>query len=139
VEGKADLVSIRDPEDTTDYDGDGDTTEGLAGEVETVRQLLYASMQEYAAAVAGASIAYEPDAYPYFFADANENGQIDANEAVESNRYAEWTPRLLRAAYNFQYATKDPGAFAHNGKYALQILHDALEDLGADVSGLTRP
>ena len=67
------------------------------------------------------------------------NGQVDEGEAAYANRYAGWTPRLLRAAYNYQYATKDPGAFAHNGKYALQTLHDALEDLGRDVRGITRP
>jgi len=37
---------------------------------------------------------------------------------------------LLRAAYNYQYAMKDPGAFAHNGKYVIQALYDSLEDLG---------
>ncbi len=53
--------------------------------------------------------------------------------------FATWTPRLLRAAYNHQYVQKDPGAFAHNGKYILQVLYDNLADLGADVSGMTRP
>ena len=60
-------------------------------------------------------------------------------EAIYPNRYVTWTPRLLKAAYNYQYATKDPGAFAHNGKYVLQILYDSLVDLGANVSGMTRP
>jgi hypothetical protein len=45
----------------------------------------------------------------------------------------------LKAAYNYQYAQKDPGAFAHNAKYVLQVLYDSLEDIGADVSGMTRP
>jgi hypothetical protein len=139
VESQSDLASIRNPEDTTDYDGDGDATEGLAGEIETIRQMLYASLQEYAATVTGTPIVYDLHTYPYFFTDTNGDGQVDEGEAVYSNRYAAWTPRLLRAAYNYQYATKDPGAFAHNGKYALQILHDTLEDLGADVHGMTRP
>ena len=42
-------------------------------------------------------------------------------------------------AYNFQYAMKDPGAFAHNPKYVLQILYDSLADLGGDVEGRIRP
>jgi len=46
---------------------------------------------------------------------------------------------LLKAAYNYQYSQKDPGAFAHNGPYILQILYDSLEDIGADTSGMTRP
>jgi hypothetical protein len=33
----------------------------------------------------------------------------------------------------------DPGAFAHNGKYVLQVLYDSIQDLGGDVSGMVRP
>jgi len=50
---------------------------------------------------------------------------------------------LLQAAYNYQYAQKDPGAFAHNGKYMIQILNDSIADLGTkvtvDTSKLVRP
>ena len=66
-------------------------------------------------------------------------GEVDPGEGIYPNQYATWTPRLLRAAYNYQYAQKDPGAFAHNAKYVLQALYDSLEDMGADVSGMTRP
>jgi hypothetical protein len=124
VESEADLVNIR--MSTTDYDGDGDTKEGMAGEIDTMREALYAAMQAYAPKTAGVGIEYDAQRYPYFFTDAGES-------------FATWTPRLLRAAYNYQYSTKDPGAFAHNGKYVLQFLYDAVEDLGADVSGMTRP
>ena len=48
-------------------------------------------------------------------------------------------PVLLRAAYNYQYVQKDPGAFAHNGQYVIQVLYDTLVDLNANVSGMTRP
>jgi hypothetical protein len=126
--------------DTTDYDGDGDTSEGLAGEIATMADALYAAMQAYAGATDGVSaIVYDSHAYPYFFTDTNANGEPDPDEANYGNRYATWTPRLLKAAYNYQYAQKDPGAFAHNGKYVIQVLYDGLEDLGADVSGMTRP
>lgn len=135
VESEEDLTSIR--LTTTDYDGDGDTTEGIAGEVATLREALYAVMQEYAAGVEGAeAVVYDSHSYPYFFIDANANGERDEDEG---DGYNTWTPRLLRAAYNYQYATKDPGGFAHNGKYVIQVLYDSLEDIGADVSGLVRP
>jgi hypothetical protein len=125
VESEEDLQNIRISGD--DFDGDGDTTEGIAGEVATMADALYAAMQDYAANTDGVSaIVYDGHSYPYFFDDAGE-------------RYATWTPRLLRAAYNYQYVQKDPGAFAHNGKYVIQFLYDNLEDLGADVSGMTRP
>jgi len=40
----------------------------------------------------------------------------------------------LQAAYNYQYSTKDPGAFAHNGLYIIQVLYDTLADLGQEVT-----
>lgn len=135
------LRTIKVPEDDTfvDYDGDGDAEEGIAMEVETMHQMLYTAMQEYAAGTVGTALVYDAHSYPYFFVDTNENGQPDPDEANFGNQYGTWTPRLLRAAYNYQYVAKDPGAFAHNGEYAIQILYDSLNALGADVSGMVRP
>ena len=97
-------------------------------------------MQEYAAATEGVDgIVYDSHSYPYFFIDTNEDGIPDPDEANYGNQFATWTPRLLRAAYNYQYVQKDPGAFAHNGLYLIQVLFDALEDMGVDVSGMVRP
>ena len=138
VSVKEDLETIRiAPED---WDGDGDTTEGVYGEVETMKELLLAEIQAYAAATDGAAaIIYSSAAYPYFFLDTDENGQVDPGEAVFPNQYNTWTPRLLQASYNYQYASKDPGGYAHNGAYILQLLYDGIAGLGGDVSGLTRP
>lgn len=47
--------------------------------------------------------------------------------------------KLNRAYYNYIYVVKDPGAFAHNGKYVIQVLYDSLADLGADMTGKVRP
>jgi hypothetical protein len=129
-----DLYSIRVSE--ADFDGDGDVAEGLKGEVDTMQAALLSAMQDYANSNAGTdSIIYSPSRYPYFFADLDGNGMIDEGEGS----YGTWTPRLLRAAYNYQFVAKDPGGFAHNGKYLLQVMYDGLVDLGADVSGMTRP
>jgi hypothetical protein len=122
-----------------DWDGDGDGEEGLYYEIDTMREALYAALQEYAASTAGAGIVYAPANHPYFFIDTNGNGEADVDEINSGNRYATWTPRLLRASYNYQYSGKDPGAFTHNGKYIIQTLYDSLEDIGADVSAMTRP
>jgi hypothetical protein len=130
-----DVETFRSPGDTTDYDGDGDVTEGMAGEIQTLVEKLYSAIQNYASKTAGAAIVYNPNAYPYFFGDANGNGEVDADEKA----YANWTPRLLTATYNYQVVMKDPGAFAHNGKYIVQILYDTLADLKADMKGLVRP
>lgn len=138
AETKEDLQTIREAED--DFDGDGDTTEGIAGEIATMEEALYTALQEYAAGQsATADIIYDSHQHPYFFIDTNGNGQADAGEVASANRYNTWTPRLLKAAYNYQYVQKDPGAFAHNGLYVIQVLYDTLEDIGADVSGMTRP
>jgi hypothetical protein len=133
VATEEDLYTIR--MSTVDYDGDGNVDEGLAEELATMQEALYAALQTYATDTAGVGIVYNPNAYPYFFADANGNGTVDEGEGG----YATWTPRLLQAAYNYQYSVKDPGAFAHNGKYIIQTLYDSLNDLGGDVSAMTRP
>ena len=139
--GVTEAQAIR--KDPRDFDGDGWTTEGLAGEVESLQDILYGAMRDYAANVVGVQIIYDGHSYPYFFNDSNGNGEVDEDEASYGNRYQSWTPRLLRAAYNYQYAQKDPGAFAHNGQYMIQVLYDSLEDLGTqvpiDMSAMVRP
>jgi hypothetical protein len=132
-----DLQTIRMTEG--DFDGDGDETEGLAQEVATMEEELYLAMQAYATETSGTGIIYDAHAYPYFFSDTNGNGEADEDEVNSDNSFAGWTPRLLRAAYNFQWVNKDPGAFAHNGQYILQVLYDSIEDLGGDVAGKLRP
>jgi hypothetical protein len=124
---------------TTDYDGDGDTTEGMLGEVGTVAEALYAQIQTYAAETAGTGIVYDSHSHPYFFVDADGDGEVDKSDTGASVRYNQFTPKLMKAAYNYQYSQKDPGAFAHNGKYVLQFLIDSIEDLGGNVTGYTRP
>jgi hypothetical protein len=126
-----------------DYTGGGNPGEGLAKSIDTLRGKLYAAIQDYAKTIAGKPTVYSADNYPYFFTDLNGNGQPDPDEIVAENGYTTWTPRLLRAAYNLQYVTKDPGAFAHNGRYIVQILQDSLESLGkkvkVDMTGMVRP
>ncbi len=136
VSTQADLVNIRDEDNTTDWDGDGDVDEGMAGEIATMAELLYAAMQAYTANTPGAlPILYDSHRYPYFFGDADGDGTVSEGDAG----YSTWTPNLLRAAYNYQYAQKDPGAFAHNGQYVLQVLVDSIGAVGGDTTGLTRP
>ena len=120
--------------DPEDYDGDGKTDEGIAEEIETLQAALYGAIQEYAKTVVKTAIVYDAHNAPYFFTDLNNNGQAEPEELKSDNGYKAWTPRLLRAAYNYQYGSKDPGGFAHNSKYIMQILHDSLSDLGTRVS-----
>jgi hypothetical protein len=141
VETKSDFVDIRRTE--VDFNGNGDISEGIAAEVRDMHGKLLAAMQVYGAQVAGQAIAYNANSYPYFFADKNGDGVADASEAVSSNGYKNWTPRLLKAAYNYQFVAKDPGAFTHNPAYVLQLMYDGIESLSQkaeiDMAGLLRP
>jgi hypothetical protein len=137
VASEEDIFNIKDEQ--IDYDGDGDAAEGLYYEEQGMLEALSAAIQTYAKDTAGAAIAYSPSAYPYFFLDTNANGTVEPEEATRENGFNAWTPRLLEAAYNYQWASKDPGSFVHNGKYVLQALYDSLENIGADVSAMTRP
>jgi len=141
VTDKASLHMIR--ADKIDRDGNGDINEGVAQEIDHLKAKLLAAIMDYAKMVAKKPVAYTPEVYPYFFVDTNGNGKADKNEAKFPNRYKSWTPRLMKAAYNYQFVFKDPGAYAHNANYAAELLHDSLADLGAkvkvDLDKATRP
>ena len=123
-----------------DVDGDG-TAEGPYAEALEIATLLYEEIVTYASGnnPTTAFIAYDPSDSPYWAVDADEDGVADRNVDGELVAYNTWTPRLLKATYNYQYYRKEPGAFAHNGTYLLQLLCDSLEDLGNDVCGANRP
>jgi hypothetical protein len=123
---------------TADYDGDGDTAEALKGELAGMSEKLYAAIQAYATDKS-TGIVYDAHAHPYFFIDANGDGSADTNEEGGRVQYNAFTPKLLKAAYNYQYAQKDPGAYVHNFVYVAQALYDSIQDLGGDVTGMTRP
>lgn len=141
VTDKASLHLIR--VSKTDYDGTGDANEGMADEIGHMSDRLYAAIRAYATSVAGKPIVFSAEVYPYFFIDTNGNGIADKDELRFPNRYKSWTPRLMEAAYNYLFVLKDPGAFAHNPAYTLQILYDSIADLGTkvpvDLSKAKRP
>ena len=125
-----DIAKIRMQGSLMDYDGDGDAEEGVAVELAGLQEKLLAAIKAYAKEVAKADIGYDAATYPYFFADKNANGKLDEGEGA----FRAWTPRLLKAAYNYQVATKDPGAIAHNAKYIIQLQHDSIADLNTKIA-----
>ncbi len=137
VTSSEDLKNVREVSSASDYDGDGDVEEGIYYEIDGLKEQLFAAIQAYAADVAGTPIIYA-QAYPYFFTDTNGDGEAQDDEAAYPNKYSAWTPNLLKAAYNYQMAKKDPGNFAHGGKYTIQLLVDSIEAVGGDVSSLAR-
>ncbi len=130
-----DIFAIR--ETDVDYDGDGRVDVGILQEISTLHSALYATIQRYAAEVAGTPIAYTTS-FPYW-----EVGPDANNDVSPGDRYTAWTPRLLRAAYNYHYVVMDPGGFTHNARYVIQLIYDAIDDLGeqveVDVDRYTRP
>ncbi|HEY5450118.1 MAG TPA: hypothetical protein VIQ54_15290, partial [Polyangia bacterium] len=121
----------------------GDPATPPKAEVAAIAGRLLAAIQAYCAAAAdsltpptGASYtAYNPASYPYWFKDTNKNGVVDAGETTAMK----FDSKSLRAAFNYQYYQKEPGAWAHNFDYMAQLLYDGIADLGGSVTGLTRP
>jgi len=121
VTSTEDLKDIRMAGSLADYDGDGDITEGIYYEIDGLKMMLYDAIQQYGTQVSGTPIVYNESSYPYWFDD-------------QGGRYSSWTARLLKAAYNYQVAVKDPGEHAHNGKYIIQLLHDSINDLNEVIT-----
>ena len=140
--GVVEVEAIRGHKDyiaPVDYDGDGDVREGLSQEVATLQEALYTAIQAYAKEIVGTPIVYDADSEPHFFTDLDGDGAPDPAEINDENGYRTWTPRLVQAACNYLYSVGDPGAYAHNGKYIVQILYDSLADIGGDTTGMIRP
>lgn len=114
------------------YDGSGNTSVGIRSDIQANARLLLETVKSYAADVAGAPMVYDGTQYPYFFSDANGDGVIDVSEG-RAVAYNAWTPRSLRTAYNWKLVTADPGSYAHNPHYALELLYDSIEDISAPL------
>lgn len=141
VETVEDVELIRahpDDKDPVDYNGNGDVEEPIKAEIDTFVTLLYDQILAYSVETVGTPIVFAPGSYPYWFIDTNGDGVADPDEANYGNRYNQWTPELVRAAYNYTYFTVTPGAFAHNPDYTIQVLYDTLEAMDADVSSFIR-
>lgn len=133
VKTTADLVKIRTDGSAVDYNGNGNVDEGIYAEIVALQSLLYQAIQTYARQVSGPALVHTLDTYPYFFIDANTNGKLEASETEYDNRYLAWTPRLLKAAYNYETSLRDAGAYAHNPKYVIQLLYDSIISLNQAI------
>ncbi|PWJ16951.1 cytochrome C [Jannaschia seohaensis] len=121
------------------YDGSGNTSVGIKSDIDANADRLLAMIRAYTDDVVGSPVIYDGTRYPYFFADANGDGAIDMADG-RPVAYVAWTPRSLRTAFNWKLVTADPGNFAHNPHYALELLYDSIEDLsdplGVDIEAL---
>lgn len=122
----SDFINIR--MQRADFDGDSNISQGIYTEIVGLSSMLLSAIQEYAQTIAETPVVYANQS-PYFFIDTNANGSADEDEINFQNRYDAWTPRLVRAAYNYQFAQQDAAGYVHNPRYVIQLLHDSLSDL----------
>src|SRR5690606_27186471 len=94
------------------FDGSGNLQQGIFVDIAANREQLFALMADYAREVAGAAMVYDASRHPYFFADHNEDGLPDQSDGAPIP-YANWTPRLLKAAYNWKFVGADAGIHVH--------------------------
>jgi len=114
------------------YDGSGDTSVGISSDIASNAALLLDMIGAYSSEVVGVPMVYDGTRYPYFFTDANGDGAADMAEG-RPVAYASWTPRSLRTAFNWKLVTADPGNYAHNPQYSLELLYDSIEDLAGPL------
>jgi hypothetical protein len=120
-----------------DVDGDG-AEDGIRAEVQGIEALLFKAIYTYAANVDLGSgvkpICYNSAAYPYWFNTTNTDGTCDATPS----NYATFSPRLLRATYNYNLLMREPGNWAHNPRYAIQLAYDGIVDLNAAITDISK-
>jgi hypothetical protein len=114
------------------YDGSGNTSVGISSDIERNADTLLGMIRDYSDEVVGAPVIYDGTRFPYFFSDANGDGVIDTAEGSPV-AYQSWTPRSLRTAFNWKLVTADPGNYAHNPQYSLELLYDSIMDLSAPL------
>jgi hypothetical protein len=94
--------------------------------IQTLKAQLLAAIEGYADVGGGlpqvSPVQYEGHSYPYWF-HADE-------PPIYPNRYRDFDRTMLKAAYNYVVAEKDPAGYIHNGTYVQQLLWDSIVDLG---------
>ena len=114
------------------FDGSGDLNKGIQADIAANAARLKDMLQDYAVKVAGVPLLYDGHRNPYFFADANGDGVADEVDG-KPVPYNAWTPRMLKAAYNWKFVGSDAGIHVHNPHYALELLYDSMEDLAGPL------
>lgn len=114
------------------FDGSGDLRKGIRVDISANADRLMSMIEDYAAKVVRVPVHYDGSRHPYFFADANGDGVADQADG-KPVPYNAWSPRMLKAAYNWKFVNSDRGIHVHNPHYALQLLFDSMEDLAPSL------
>jgi hypothetical protein len=108
---------------------------------------LAVAIQTYANVVAGQSICWTSSFPGHFYIYGAPAGTVTPADAWHpvatcpssvvqkaSTVFTAYTPALVRALYNYQAIYNDPGAWAHNPRYAVEILFDSISDLNRGIA-----
>ncbi len=128
------VTSLAELEDVRQFgfegDIDGQGTESLKNALANNGATLLTAIQTYAEKVSGTKICYNQGVYSYFFVP----GTDACGTGNSKTGYNKFTPRLLRAAYNYNFFMREPNGWAHNPRYVAEILFDAISDLNAGLA-----
>ncbi|TLM65283.1 MAG: hypothetical protein FDZ69_10570 [Deltaproteobacteria bacterium] len=95
-----------------------------ATKLNTARSTFDTALHELQLALESKGIYYSA-AYPYFYAGPNGTGGAFTNWAGPYG-LAKWKD-VMGAAYNYNLFHHDPGAYAHNRQYALDLIADSID------------
>jgi hypothetical protein len=108
-----------------DWAGDGTTTTTAKDEIEELLIRLETALELYDGNDDSFQDIYILSSYPYFqLFHLPPFGPPKVGVPVQS-----WDAPLAKAAFNYKYIKNDHGAYAHNAKYAAQLLRDSYNDL----------
>jgi len=111
-----------------------------AAKLEADKATFHTAMESLKTALANKGILFA-NAHPYFYKDLNGNGVMDAaTEQVSTNAFKNWDAvapgkgkDVMGAAFNYNLFEHDPGAYAHNRGYALNLIADSIDFLADGV------
>jgi hypothetical protein len=118
------------------------TDQGVYQNFLQMRALLYTAIQRYSLAKGNvgagtAVICFNDGAGGDSFFLGTAEGQSDGGCSTllwgKPGSNTAYTPRLLRAVYDYRLLVQDPGAWAHNPRYATEIMYDAIRDLNMGI------
>ena len=113
-----------------DYNGNGDTLEGIGEEIQGLQEMAMEAMQAYATEVAGTDIAYvaeQPIRTSSSIPTATARWTRTKRPAPTVSRPSR--RRCWKPPTTISSSIKDPGAFAHNPKYIIELLYDSIDSL----------
>jgi hypothetical protein len=122
------------------FEGDIDqngTEQGLKLEIEGLKAKLLAALKAYGTNVGGGDLCIVVSNTAPFLADTVK-AQVNTTDAcgagANATDYTKFTARSLKASFNYMAIQNDPGAWAHNPRYVIEIIYDAIADLNAGLT-----